>query len=270
MKCKNTDCQNETINGNVYCSLKCRNIYVNKHIRDYSKNGSGLKKAAENIKKSKEKEYLKGDKPSCKECNQFLPYEKRKNKFCNKKCSIKYINRNKKGATYNVSEVGLSNIIKSNKKRFQHLKNDYNKNPSYCKRCNKKLEYKNRNRSFCSNKCYRPNMNKDGLGKYRVESKFRFNLSDYPNEFDFDLVKTHGWYSAANRGNNLYGVSRDHIYSVLDGYKNNIDPSIISHPANCRLMLHSKNISKYSKSDITIDDLMRRINEWNEKYGRVV
>ena len=62
------------------------------------------------------------------------------------------------------------------------------------------------------------------------------------------------------------GVSRDHIYSVNEGFKNKVDPKIISHPANCRLMVHSENISKNKKSDITIEELLIKIDNWNKKY----
>ena len=37
MKCKNIECQNETKGKNLYCSLTCRNVYVNKYMRNYDK-----------------------------------------------------------------------------------------------------------------------------------------------------------------------------------------------------------------------------------------
>jgi hypothetical protein len=52
------------------------------------------------------------------------------------------------------------------------------------------------------------------------------------------------------------------MYSVRDGFINNIDPEIIKHPANCQLMLHNENNSKNYNSSITIDDLIERIKNW--------
>lgn len=104
------------------------------------------------------------------------------------------------------------------------------------------------------------------LKKYRQECQFRFGIKDYPNEFDFKLIEEHGWYQAKNRGNNMGGVSRDHMYSVKQGFLNNIDPKIISHPANCKLVLQSENASKKDGCSITLDELMIRIDEWNKKY----
>ena len=97
---------------------------------------------------------------------------------------------------------------------------------------------------------------------------FRFSLKDYPDEFDFELIEKYGFYSPANKNNNLNGVSRDHMYSVYEGYKNNISPKIISHPANCKLLKHTDNISKNKKCSITLDELLERIKEWEIKYGK--
>ena len=80
------------------------------------------------------------------------------------------------------------------------------------------------------------------------------------------MIKQYGWYKAKNHGNNLNGVSRDHMYSVKDGFINNVDPKIISHPANCRLLCHSKNASKGAGSCISLDELLCRIEKWNKKY----
>jgi len=84
-----------------------------------------------------------------------------------------------------------------------------------------------------------------------------------------DLLKTHGWYSATNRGNNAGGVSRDHMISIRYGFDNNIPQEILSHPANCELLLQRKNVSKYYKCSITLDELIEKISKWESKYGKV-
>lgn len=104
------------------------------------------------------------------------------------------------------------------------------------------------------------------LSDYRYECSFRFSLKDYPDEFDFSLVEKHGWYCAKNRGDNLNGVSRDHIVSVSFGFKNGIDPKIISHPANCQLLRHNDNVSKHKKCGLTIAELLVKISQWDDKY----
>lgn len=59
----------------------------------------------------------------------------------------------------------------------------------------------------------------------------------------------------------------DHIYSIAEGFENGVDPKIISHPCNLRIVYHSINESKCHKSDISLEKLMENINEFasNEK-----
>lgn len=102
---------------------------------------------------------------------------------------------------------------------------------------------------------------------YKRYCQFQFSLNDFPDEFDFDLINKYGWYKARNRGNNLNGISRDHKYSCNEAFNNLIDPYIISHPANCQLLIHNDNISKLDKCSLTIDELKNRILKWNNKYG---
>lgn len=104
--------------------------------------------------------------------------------------------------------------------------------------------------------------------KYRIDAAFTFSLKDFPDEFDFSLIETYGWYKAKNRGNNLGGVSRDHMYSVKDGFLNNVDPKIVAHPANCRLIRQGDNASKKDKSCITLEQLLERIEIWDQKYKK--
>ncbi len=47
----------------------------------------------------------------------------------------------------------------------------------------------------------------------------------------------------------------DHIYSVLDGFKNEVPPSIISHPKNLRILEAKKNSSKGPKSELSLEEL---------------
>jgi hypothetical protein len=105
------------------------------------------------------------------------------------------------------------------------------------------------------------------LANYRADCQFKFNLSDYPDEFDFALLTEHGWYKPKNRGDNLTGVSRDHAVSVRYGFDNNLPAEHLSHPANCVLMQHGKNVSKGMKNTMTYEELLRRIDAWDRKYS---
>lgn len=149
-----------------------------------------------------------------------------------------------------------------------------------CPRCNQRITLKYRitpekaKTKHC-NKCSREikleiMSSENNISSYRRMCTFKFGLSTYPDEFDFALIEEYGWYSPSNKKNNLKGVSRDHIISVRYGFDNKIDPAIISHPANCQLLIHNKNISKFSKCGMTLKDLLRKIKKWDKKYGKYI
>lgn len=101
------------------------------------------------------------------------------------------------------------------------------------------------------------------LNKIVYKEQSQFNLAGIIDKIEgFELLKKFGMY---NRLNNKLGVVRDHIVSVHYGYMNNIDPKIISHPANCRFILHSDNAKKSMKCDITIEELKERIDKWDRE-----
>ena len=58
------------------------------------------------------------------------------------------------------------------------------------------------------------------------------------------------------------------MLSVREGFELGIDPKLISHPANCRLMIHNENVSKNKKSIITLEELLDRIEKFEQKYKK--
>lgn len=62
------------------------------------------------------------------------------------------------------------------------------------------------------------------------------------------------------RGKKSYHI--DHIYSVYDGFTNNISAEVISHPANLQMLSSSKNIIKRTKSHHTVAELMEKIKNF--------
>ena len=138
-----------------------------------------------------------------------------------------------------------------------------------CEYCGKQFTSFKKQQKCCSRKCASYNKYKisDARKLYKRLCNFNFALNSYPDEFNFNLIEKYGWYKAKNHGDNPNGISRDHCYSIDEGFKNLVDPYIISHPANCVLIQQRKNASKYTKSNISIEDLIEKIKQWNEKYG---
>lgn len=184
-------------------------------------------------------------------------------KTCSDECSHKL-------TVYNTDHNAKRESIINANKNIGRIKKTYNK---ICEFCNKNYNTRRQSQRFCSKYCStkfrHSNLKKDRDIKnyYKECCSFKFSLNEYPKEYNFTIVEQYGWYKAKNHGDNLNGVSRDHIYSVNESFKKHIDPYIISHPANCRLLRHNDNVSKYDKCDITIEQLINKIKIWHTKYG---
>ena len=96
-----------------------------------------------------------------------------------------------------------------------------------------------------------------------------FNASSFKHGFKTNcehqskLLQEHGVY---NKISNKNGCVRDHLLSRRYGFDNNIATWIISHPANCEIVLHSENVRRAwqtSDNQITLEELLERIENWN-------
>jgi hypothetical protein len=225
--------------------------------------GFSLKMKEANLRTAEEKfgkiieEEVKCSNPKC-SIFVLIKYrkERKKDKYhCSRKCA------NSRGPMSNETRDKISKKLSLEKK------------VNVCLYCNENfyIEKKmSKGQKFCSSTCRSKSKIKidDSLQNYRRRASFNFNLSDFHEEFNFTLVEKYGWYKASNHGNNLNGVSRDHMVSVRFGFDNKINPEIIGHPANCQLMVHNENSSKNSECSISLDELLNRIKKWDIKYKK--
>ena len=263
----------------------------------YEKIGIELNRSKKSVKEkcrkiglffNKFQKIIKYEKINCLECDkEFKSLINNERKFCTKSCSVKYSNKNRKIDYTKTKESNCTRCDKkiiinirasSNKclcdkcrkekkkiydsnripKKYKKEKNVIIRKERVCKKCNlNKLETKKQYCKECKYNYYQI---------YRPQCVFSFNLFDYPDEFDFNLIKEYGWYSPTNKNNNLNGVSRDHMLSVKEGFELGIDPKLLAHPANCRLMIHSENNIKNTKCSIAYDELLERIKNFENKY----
>jgi len=232
--------RSEKLGRKHYCSLKCNNEW----------------------KKSKPK--------YCLYCNEQYFSSEKDTKFCSQSCSASHNNKNRNGEKRIFSENAKKNIRKATKKRFNvdEKCNIYYQSPKKCKQCGEIIPYEKRNNIFCNRECRKQYDRKNMFEyqKYYRQCQFNFPLNHFPDELDFSLIEEHGWYQAKNHGDNLNGVSRDHMISIKYAYENNISPEVIKHPANCQLLRHNDNVSKYKKCSLSLDELNNKINYWNLKY----
>lgn len=100
---------------------------------------------------------------------------------------------------------------------------------------------------------------------YWKNCQFRFSPYKYPNMEGYDLLLKYGIYHPIKNPN---GITRDHIFSIYDGFKKGINPKYIRHPANCRLVFLSENSSKNTKSSISEKELFERIENWKKTVDK--
>ena len=137
-----------------------------------------------------------------------------------------------------------------------------------CKNCGKIFEGNTgwNRKIFCSSICHNlyQGKNLSQYRKYQLNSKFTFNIYKYPDRFDLTLIEKFGWYHPIKNPN---GISRDHVYSIKQGFINNIPVEIIKHPANCNLIFHKINNQKNDNCGITIQGLQEKIKNFELNLG---
>lgn len=225
-KCLNC---NELTKNPKFCSLSCQITHRNNQ-----------------LKLSRVEKY--NTKPKfCNNCNIPLVYEKRRNKYCSHSCSATVTN--------------LIPRLKSGPEKtiFPFRKVDFIK----CDITGK---------IYCSigpggGRRQQSPYIKTEKEKYYELSRFKFNVFDFPDYFNLSLIEKHGWYTCpgqkrSNLPKNINGVSRDHIISISEGFKNDYNPKNLAHPANCKLMIHLDNKRKNDNSNMSYSVLLDRINNW--------
>lgn len=103
---------------------------------------------------------------------------------------------------------------------------------------------------------------------YEESIKATYDLKEYKDyrmKTDVITIKNYRKYkniinpNNLPRGKNKYQI--DHIYSVYDGFKNNIPPEILSSIPNLRMLWWYDNISKSKRSSISIYKLYEEYNK---------
>ena len=241
----------------LYCSISCSNI------DRYRKN----------------KERYKENPKLC-PCGDPIPYDKRHhNTYCSKPCFAKFENRRRK-------EEGWSHPAKKYNTRKEA--NAAHNQQTRARRIGAEGPYCPVSFSICdvTGKAYRsdipeskgrirrsPYVKLDEKKQYYEDARFTFWVYNFPEEFELSLVEKHRWYSTPGSRNgikNVEGVSRDHMFSISEGFRLGIDPKILAHPANCQLMRHRDNKRKHGECSILLEKLYKKIEEWEKKYSKII
>lgn len=201
-------------------------------------------------------DYL-GNPKQCTFCEVNLSFEQRRNKFCSSSCSAQYTNQRRINHGDKVRQAWRqkNGYINHDMPRIHQYPKEHN-----CLTCNTPFLAYHANKRFCSNTC---NTSKYAKIGYRQACSFNLNKVDHPSLFNALLIETYGWYTPANKGTfNPNGVCWDHLYRIQDGFKNNVPPDIMSHPANAELVPWTVNTAR-RQSMITYEELCARIILWD-------
>lgn len=227
--------------------------------------GNTSAKATE-IKNAKKTSYSKSPN-KCKHCDLAIEYERRHNQFCSHSCAASSMNEariiNNWSMTTSTKER-ISNKLKNHNSFKNSIVGEFSKLVRCsCKFC--KLKWIGPTRRLVCNNCnhLKWQNNKDRFS-------FKFNIFDYPDLFDLKQLQLIGWVAfGGKRGGvkNISGLSRDHKVSVSEAKQHNHNPYYISHPCNCELMPHSANNKKKANSSITYQELIKIVDEYDQKLG---
>lgn len=210
----------------------------------------------------------------CKGCNKIIDYKDRVNKFCSHSCAGSYSNKQRKKNGWALSanqklsisktlikhNAAVGNRPKSLHETIKTASGGFSRvHFMKCKFCNDMFTAGTATQ-VCNNcQHLKWNNNKD-------QYSFKFNIFDYPNLFDLEMLQQIGWVAFGGKrgGNkNRNGLSRDHKISVNDAKKFSYDPYYISHPLNCELMPHIQNNKKKSKSSISYRELVKLVDDFD-------
>ncbi len=265
--CRHCDNMFEVIprdKSQIFCNISCYNGYLNS------------------------KKVIK----ICKTCSKSFQHNEPTRKFCSKSCAAKYNNsvrdkdsRKKQSMTLRstlASKPPILKIPKPKKLKVKKIRPPKEKKAKISKKIDQIIgPYSKIFILICAHSGerfvsrtvakyapeYRHLYSREGKAVY----KFTFNVYEYPELFDLDLINKYGWYSVGGKSNkpiNKEGCSRDHKVSVNEAISNGYDPFYIKHPLNCTVMRHADNIRKYSRSSMTYAQLVKLVDDYERSKWR--
>jgi len=109
-------------------------------------------------------------------------------------------------------------------------------------------------------KCYYKDYTREELEEFEAYCRHTRNLSSrnyrkYKKLINPENIRRSKWYHL------------DHVYSVVDGFMNNVKAEIVASPANLRIISAKQNKVKNKKSSITKEELYLRYNKFIIKIG---
>jgi hypothetical protein len=187
--------------------------------------------------------------PKCKMCDNDVTYhigKKAHHDYCSNRCSMKDM----------ISLIGVENssqLPSVNAKKKQTYRARYgvdHYNQTTASKKNNANKARKRWEKFWEGVPHE--------SKYQYTERVGYltdrNYRRYKDILDPQGLRSHQWHL-------------DHVFSKSDGFRYNVDPVVVAHPANLRIISASANSSKNFRSEISLQVLLERIEEWNKIHS---
>jgi hypothetical protein len=236
--------------------------------------------------------------PMCKHCNyntvSFDTFTKGYHEFCSVKCSSNSVEKKNKIKTTCIKKYGVENIgLITRDKALDTMKSKYGGHISTTTSFKEKYRktsiekygtthpFKNRNiinkiQTTCVKKYGSSNpMKNDKVKDKNIQTKkdkgtiFKWtktelkDIQSYRRSVSYYTEKTYNEYKYLINPNNLErGIDKyhiDHIYPVIEGWKNKIPPIHIANYKNIRLITSYDNLVKGDRTEISYEEFIKNI-----------
>lgn len=229
-------------------------------------------------------------KPICKHCKyktvEFDTFTKGYHDYCSVKCSSNSIDKKERIKDTCLDKYGVENIGMITREKALETMND-----RYGSHISKTIQYKDKYRKTCMLRYGVDHFSiSDDLNIFKINNPMRKldiinrslntkkekgiifkwtedelkDIKSYRRAVSYHTNKTYEEYKHILNPNNLdrgvYTNHIDHIFPVIEGWKNKIDPKLISDYINIRLIDSYDNLSKGDRSELTLEDFLKLFN----------
>lgn len=236
--------------------------------------------------------------PLCKHCNYnpvpFDTFTKGYHEYCSVKCSSNSTDKKNKIRETCIEKWGVENIgMITREKALKTMEEKYGSHIS------KTDQYKEKYKETCLERYGEEHFSKiDKNNKFRVDNPMKDefivekslstkkengiiykwtddelkDIQSYRRAVSYYTEKTYEEYKHIINPDNLergiHSNHIDHIFPVIEGWKNGIDPKLLSHYSNLRIVDSYENLAKGDKAGISIDDFLKSIYKIYEIFEK--
>ena len=267
-KCKQCGTNSISTSEAIFCSGKCQKKHFDLN-EDPEKKAERIKKAVSS--RNYDEIISKGNKTKKEDPNHSINYKINLDNSLSKICDNGLTVAQNRGITFSKNATPEFLKERADNSAFSRKLNGNNSSLNYWSSMSEEEKIRESNKrskkgieTKIENGTIQPIEDRDAYDVYCQAASFKHGFKTNC-EKQKALLKEYGVFNARNN-KNTNGCGRDHLLSRRYGFDNNIATWIISHPANCEIVLNSENIRRANTNDnlITLEELLERIGNWAE------